>query len=339
MKNRLISVILIALCLISVVIGFNNKNLNYKSTKTEKSQKFMNIFSEGDKIALISIEGPIQSDASESFIGNKHSAESARIALKRALKDKSVKAVLLRINSPGGTVGMSQEIYSNILKLREKKPVVVSMGDIAASGGYYIASAGDRIVAYPGTLTGSIGVILNTYNANELLTKKLGIQPQIIKSGKYKDIASPYRALEQDEKQLLQSIINSTYKQFVSAIVSARINRNDSYNESKKKLTYDNIKKYADGRIFNGEQAYNLGFVDKLGTLNDAQSVANNMAKEKFGIKKQLPLVPYNVPSGFGELFFGAEVSSLKKLFKVNVEDKLMPYSMNHPNKPILIWE
>lgn len=341
MKNDKIVIVIIALCLFSIIAGLYGKNQNDQKTQLIKDENGIKLFSDRAKIALINIDGPIQFENGDTPFAPKSSAESARISLQKALKDNNIKGILLRINSPGGTVGMSQEVYADVLKARQQKPVVVSMGDMAASGGYYIASAADRIYAYPGTLTGSIGVILSTYDAGEFLTKKLGIKPQTIKSGKFKDIASPYRTMTKEERQLLQNMTDSTHQQFISAIIDARSKRNDNYKEKKEVLKSDILRKYADGRIFNGEQAIKIGLVDNLGTLDDAYKAISNMAKEKFNISTstEIPLVPYNTQSGLSELLYGTK-SQIEKLgIKNDLNSKLMPYSIQHPNQPLLIWE
>jgi len=215
--------------------------------------------------------------------------------------------------------------------------VVVSMTDVAASGGYYISSAADRIYADPGTLTGSIGVIFSFFNAQELLNQKLGIKSTVIKSGKFKDIASPYRTMSPDEKVLLQNIINSTYEQFINAIIQGRINRKDNYVIEKTILTEQNLRKYADGRIFTGEQAKKLGFVDQLGGIYEAGEAVKLMAQNKFGLKSSdIQIVQYNLPSGLGELLFGVSESVFNKKDSIS---SYMPLSSKYPRQPLFVWE
>lgn len=341
MKTKIISITIILLCFISIIVGIMNNNSIKKSTAKNPSNKNVSVLLKkfstgGNKIALISLQGPISADTSNSILGDMNSAESALKALEKAVNDKSVKGVLLRINSPGGTVAMSQELYSAVLRIRTAKPVVVSMGDVAASGGYYAASAADRIFADPGTLTGSIGVIMGTLNIQELLTQKLGIEPVIIKSGKFKDTGSMYRKMTAEEKTLMQNLINSAYDQFLNAIINGRINRKDSYEAGKTILTEQNLKKYADGRVLTGEQAYKTGFVDKLGGLYEAKVVVRKMAKEKFpSISTGIPVVTYNKPTGLNELFFGMAESVLPYR---NIESNL-PLSIKYPRQPLFILE
>jgi protease-4 len=172
--------------------------------------------------------------------------------------EPKVKGVLVRIESPGGTVGASQEIYAELKKFRAGgKKVVVSMGNVAASGGFYIACASDTIMADPGTITGSIGVRSEFLSTQELL-KKIGVKFNVIKSGKYKDMGSMSRDMTKDEEELLQSVINDLYGQFVEAVASSR------------RLPIDKVKEIADGRILTGQQARALGLVDCIGNYRDA---------------------------------------------------------------------
>jgi protease-4 len=179
----------------------------------------------------------------------------------------SIKAVVVRIDSPGGGVAASQEIYHAILELRAEKPVVASFGGVAASGGYYIASACDAIVANPGSLTGSIGVIMEMGNVQELL-QKIGVQAEVLKAGTYKDMGSPVRPLTDEERAILQQMIDSVHTQFITAVASGR------------KMDEAKVRALADGRIYSGEQAHALGLVDSLGGLRDAIA----MAAERGGI-------------------------------------------------------
>ena len=172
--------------------------------------------------------------------------------------NRSVKGIVLRIESPGGGVAAAQEICNEIKRVRESgKPVFASMGSIAASGGYYIAIPCDRIYANPGTITGSIGVIMEMPNVEELL-KKVGVYFMVIKSKEHKDIGSPYREMTEEEKKLLKDVIDNVYNQFVDAIVLGRnLNRKD-------------VLQIADGRVLTGEQAKELGLIDDIGDLHDA---------------------------------------------------------------------
>ena len=175
--------------------------------------------------------------------------------VKKFRQDKRIRGIILRIDSPGGAVGPSQEIYDEVLKTRESgKTIYASMGALAASGGYYIASAAEKIFANPGTLTGSIGVIMAFSNAKGLM-EKIGLQPEIVKAGEYKDIGSPARAMTQKERNLLQSVVTDVHQQFIEAVASGR------------DISVAEVTKIADGRILTGRQAYSLNLVDQIGGL------------------------------------------------------------------------
>lgn len=179
-------------------------------------------------------------------------------------KDDKVKAVVVRIDSPGGVVGPSQEIHAEIKKLAARKKVVVSMGSVAASGGYYIAAAASRILANPGTITGSIGVLMKFANMEGLMGK-IGMKALTLKTGKYKDVGSPARPMSAQDKAMLQGVIDNAHSQFVRAVAEGR------------KLPEADVGRIADGRIFTGEQALALKLVDKLGTLQDAVEEAGKL--------------------------------------------------------------
>jgi len=206
----------------------------------------------GDKIAIVEVKGVI--------------AQSSGIIeeLERYLEDKEVKAIILRIDSPGGGVGPAQEIYREVMKIKPKKKVVTSMGSVAASGGYYIASASDLIVANPGTITGSIGVIMQFSNFEELL-KKIGIKGVVLKSGEHKDIGSPFREMTPEEKKIMQEVLDNVHQQFIQAVAEGR------------KLDRAKVVEIADGRILTGEQAKNLGLVDQMGNLQDTIEITAKM--------------------------------------------------------------
>ncbi|MEG4571278.1 signal peptide peptidase SppA [Microcoleus sp. N3A4] len=183
----------------------------------------------------------------------------------KTVEERKFPALLLRIDSPGGTVGDSQEIYSALKRLREKVKIVASFGNISASGGVYIGMGAEHIVANPGTITGSIGVIIRGNNLERLL-EKVGVSFQVIKSGPYKDILAFDRELTDPEQQILQDLIDTSYQQFVETVAEAR------------KLAVENVKTFADGRVFTGQQALELGLVDRLGTEEDARRLAAELA-------------------------------------------------------------
>jgi len=183
----------------------------------------------------------------------------------KTVEEKKFPALLLRIDSPGGTVGDSQEIYSALMRLREKVKIVASFGNISASGGVYIGVGAHHIMANPGTITGSIGVILRGNNLERLL-EKIGVSFKVIKSGPYKDILAFDRELTEPEKNILQELIDTSYHQFVQTVAEGR------------KLAVETVRSFADGRIFTGQQALELGVVDRLGTEEDARRWAAELA-------------------------------------------------------------
>jgi protease IV len=211
-------------------------------------------FVRGEKVAVLPIIGLITD------------SEATIEQLKKFAKDDSVKAIVVRLNTPGGGVGPSQEIYEEVRKIRGKKVIVASMGALAASGGYYIACGADKIFANPGTITGSIGVLMQFVNVKDLI-EKIGVKGFVIKSGSFKDTGSPVREMSPEERKLLQNVIDNVHSQFVNAVVEGR------------KLPREDVLAIADGRILSGEQAKELGLVDVLGNQEDAVAEAGKMAK------------------------------------------------------------
>lgn len=251
----------------------------------------------GEKIAIINIKGVI--------VDSKSTVREIR----KYADNPSVKAVIVRIDSPGGGVVASQEIYEELKWLKEKKQkkVVASMGTVAASGGYYVACASDWIVANPGTLTGSIGVIMEFANL-EGLFKKIGVEGVVIKSGKHKDIGSPFRSITKDEKELLQAIIDDVYAQFISAVADGR------------KMKPEAVKELADGRIFTGRQAKELKLVDELGTMQDAINITARLA----GIKGEPGIIEKRMDFSIFDLlkeeFWGDIGERLRKGNYINLQ-------------------
>ncbi len=194
--------------------------------------------------------------------------------LKRFREDPSIHAIVLRVDSPGGSVGPAQEIYREIIKTKKIKKIVTSMGTLAASGGYYVAAATDKIMASPGTLTGSIGVIMGYANIEKLL-EKIGLVPIVVKSGQYKDVGSPTRAMRSDEKQMLQDLSDAIHHQFIKDVADGR------------GLSVEKVRQVADGRIVTGEAAREAGLVDRLGNLEDAVQWAGELA----GLKEEVQAV------------------------------------------------
>ncbi len=228
----------------------------------------------GQKLALVEVNG---------IIGD--SKEIVR-QLSKYRKDKSVRGIILRINSPGGAVAPSQEIYDEVVKIREsEKLIYASMGNTAASGGYYIASPAHRIFANPGTLTGSIGVIMAFSNIEELMGK-IGLRPEIIKAGEMKDAGSPVRPMSPKERKLLQGVVDDVHQQFIEAVAKGR------------NMDIQDVQKVADGRIFTGRQAYHLNLVDELGSLQDTI----DQLAEKVGIPGEPKIIQEKEPVSFLDL-------------------------------------
>ncbi|MGH7274169.1 MAG: signal peptide peptidase SppA [Nitrospiria bacterium] len=241
-----------------------------------------------ERIALVRIEGIIL-DSKETLEEITHYNENP-----------SIKAIVLRIDSPGGAVVPSQEIYEEVKRIRaeSKKKVVVSMGTVAASGGYYIASASDRIVANPGTLTGSIGVIMELANFAGLL-EKIGVESTVVKSGRHKDIGSPFRRMGAEEREILQNVLDDVHNQFIEAVSEAR------------GLEIGRVRGLADGRIFTGRQAMELGLVDDLGGLQDTI----RMTAEMVGIKGKPRIVETRKRFSILELLRNRWLGSLAQSF------------------------
>lgn len=234
------------------------------------------IFSSGSgKIGVVELKGVITSP------------EKAIKELTAFRKNHNIAAIVLRIDSPGGAVGASQEIFEEVKRTRQTKSVVASMGSVAASGGYYAALGANKIMASRGTLTGSIGVIVKFANLSEIF-KKIGYKPEVVKSGEMKDIGASNRSMTDEEKKLIQDIIDNVHGQFVQAV---------SENRS---LSIEKAQKLADGRIYSGEQALEAGLIDQFGNFNDAVMLAAKLA----GLKEELPDLIYPAEKNFSLLRF-----------------------------------
>ena len=215
----------------------------------------------GAKVAVVEVAGVIGVGADRGL-----DTESIIRTLGEYRDDPAVRAVVLRIDSPGGVVAPTQEIFTAVRRLREaKKPVVASLGSVAASGGYYVAVSADRIFASPGTLTGSIGVVMQLANVEGLL-KKVGVEYVVVKAGAYKDVGNFARAMTPEERRILQSLLDDVYDQFISAVAEGR------------GLEPAAVRAFAEGRIYSGRQAHGLKMVDDLGGLEDAIEAAAKMA-------------------------------------------------------------
>jgi protease-4 len=274
--NRIIALVLVVVCFVSATFGIQRRQM-------DEAINFKKVL-DRDRLELVSIDGVI-TGARASASG----AMAVRDRLRELIEEDSVKGVLLSINSPGGTVGASKELYAAVKDLSEKKPVVVSMLDQATSGGYYTASSATKIYANAGTLTGSIGVILSGFNAKELLNK-VGIQSQTIKTGPYKDIFSSFRDLSDAERQLLQDLLQNTYQEFITDVAQGR------------KLDLEVVRKLADGRIYTGRQAKENKLVDVIGTLDEAVADLRTLARKKFNLPETKELPIRKSPASFERL-------------------------------------
>jgi len=230
-------------------------------------------------IAVLIVDGVITEGEESSGFGGGSGATARSLikSIKEIRNDDAVKAVLIRINSPGGSAAASQAIFDELIKLKKEKGVkiVASMGDMAASGGYFIAAAADKIVANPATLTGSIGVIMHLANYQGLMDK-VGVKSVTIKAGRLKDIASPDRPMTAEEKALLQSIVDDTYDQFLTAVAQGR------------KMTMAQVKPLAEGKIYTGRQALKVKLVDQLGNGEDAKDTLKKLAGLDAGAKAEV---------------------------------------------------
>jgi protease-4 len=271
---------LLFLLIIIFIVGIISFILTYQDNKE------LMIPSKG-KIGLIKIEGTIME--SEETIKN----------LKSLAERDSVKAIVIRVDSPGGGVAPSQEIYEEIKRIREKKKVLISMGSIAASGGYYISCAADKIVANDGTLTGSIGVIMEIPNIEELMNK-IGIKTEVIKSGRHKDIASTFRSLSEEEKEILQKVLDDVHEQFISAVREGR------------DIPESRLQELTDGRIFTGQMAKEAGLVDELGGLEYTISLAAQMV----GIEGKPEVVTIKKKKGIFDFLESLEPENLIMRFQ-----------------------
>jgi protease IV len=215
----------------------------------------------GAKVAVVEVEGLIGAGADRGL-----DTDGVIRTLGEYRDDPAIRAVVLRINSPGGVVAPTQEIFTAVRRLREaKKPVVASLGSVAASGGYYVAVAADRIYASPGTLTGSIGVVMQLANVEGLL-KKVGVEYVVVKAGAYKDVGNFARPMTPEERRILQALLDDVYDQFIAAVADGR------------GLETKDVRGFAEGRIYSGRQAQGLKMVDDLGGLEDAIEAAAKMA-------------------------------------------------------------
>lgn len=273
-----------------------------------------------DKIAIISIKGILTSESGEGlFIEKPSIVDTVKQHLDQATHDSHVKAILLEIDSPGGGITASDVIYNQIMKFKAdtKKNVVVYMQDIAASGGYYISSSADAIVAHPTTITGSIGVIMPLINVADLINR-YGVRDNSIVSGEMKDIGSPLKQMTPEETAILKDIIHEMYMQFVTVVSTGR------------RMDIETVKKIADGRIYTGKQAVEKGLVDELGYIEDAI----RLTKKLSGLT-EATIVRYEQPFGFAEIFGLLS----RRLFQTNTIKLDIPQFHEHDDmRPMYLW-
>jgi protease-4 len=260
------------------------------------------------KIAMIDLEGIIINDEKFRLLGEGENPVSLFVEkLDKAAKDRSVKAIVLRINSPGGGVTASDLMYSELLSFKRrtegKRPVVAVLLDVAASGGYYVACGADEIVAHPTTVTGSIGVIMQLFSLSGTMGK-IGAEAIAIKSGPMKDAGSPFRKLREEEREIFQNLVDQFYERFVAVVAKGRPN-----------MTEARIREIADGRVYSAQQALELGFVDRIGTLRDALA----SVKEKIGAER-VRVVIYHRPLGWKPNIYAQNPAGAPQVNMVNIE-------------------
>lgn len=251
-------------------------------SQPEKSE----FFGQREGVGIISLQGMIVSP------------EETLNDLVRFRENNKVKAIVLRVDSPGGTVGASQEIFEEVKRTNKEKPIVASFGSVAASGGFYAALGAEKIIANPGTITGSVGVIIKFANLEDLFAK-IGYRSEVIKSGKLKDLGSPSRALTVEERDVLQALIDNVHDQFIHAVAESRL------------LPLEKVRAMADGRIFSGEQAKEAGLIDAHGNFNDAILLAAELGNIETGSKMPRLIYPKRDKFQFLELLNSDGTDSL----------------------------
>ncbi|OEH91817.1 signal peptide peptidase SppA [Bacillus solimangrovi] len=291
----------------------------FTSEETNFSEKIIKNGTNLGKIVVLDVNGAIvdSGDVESMFTSPQYNHRQFLKMIEKAGEDDSVKGVILRVNSPGGGVAESAEIHHKLTTFKEEhnKPLYVSMGSIAASGGYYIATPADKIFASAETLTGSLGVIMQGMNYSEL-AEKLGVEIQTVKSGQYKDLLSPYREMSEQEREILQSMVNNSYQGFVNVIAEGR------------DLTKQEVREIADGRIYDGRQALELNLIDQYGYFDDVVDAMKN--DEELGDVK---VVQYTDDFSFGSLFS----VSANKIIRQNTDLELLQL-FTQPNAPRLMY-
>lgn len=310
-RDKVFAILIFSISVVGIILSFVDLESTTTNTPVDtEATNSLNIIHKksGNKILSLYLNGMIIESPSHSIWGE--SGTDANFLLKQLLlaeKNKSIKGILIRINSPGGTVSMSQEVYNSLMRLRKQEKIVVSsMGDVAASGGYYIASASDLIYANPGTLTGSIGVISQNLNFSRLLNKH-GITDNTVTAGKYKDLGSSTRPTKASDKRILQALINDTYHQFLKDVYNGR--KSSTSSPKNKIFTQAYINQKAEGLIYTGNQAVKAGLVDYIGDQQAAEKKLQELIKEKYKNTEDLPLTKQlsktlSIPSIFGSDIF-----------------------------------
>ncbi len=284
-----------------VAIGFSVLIFSFFSESSERTEVVTT--GSGDKLAVVELNGVITS--SEDIVRQ----------FKKYRQNRSIKGIVLRVDSPGGGAVASQEMYEEVKKTRDSgKPVVVSMGALAASGGYYVSCGASKVVANPGTLTGSIGVISEFLQLHGAMDK-LGVSIKTIKSGKLKDAGSSSRAMTIEDEKYFQRLMDDVHKQFIGVV------------ELERKLSHEDAIRLADGRVFTGKQALKLGLVDTLGTFEDAI----NICAQVCGIGGEPALVRERKRQTVWESIFGSVVESLTGLTRETFDRPMLSYRFAGP--------
>lgn len=311
--------------IVSISMSFfesvNGAQSDLTSLTDESQEKTLENGSLSSKIAVLEVSGTIQDNGdSSSLLGSDgYNHRTFLKNLERAKEDKTVKGIVLKVNSPGGGVYESAEIHKKLeeIKKETKKPIYVSMGSMAASGGYYISTAADKIFTTPETLTGSLGVIMESVNYSKL-ADKLGISFETIKSGAHKDIMSPSREMTKEEKNIMQTMVDNSYEGFIDVISEGR------------GMSKAEVKKIADGRVYDGRQAKKLNLVDELGFYDDTISAMKKDHKDL----KNASVISYEESFGLGSLFsMGAN-----KMFKSEIDFLNMREILSQSGSPRMMY-
>ena len=275
-----------------------------------------------DKVAVISLSGSITAGGSSLLSGSAITPDLVRYYLTKAESDRKVKAIVLRIDSPGGEIEPCQEILLEIGRAKETRKIVVSMGAMAASGGYYISTPADKIVALSTTQTGSIGVISSAINVEGLL-EKLGIQIEIFKGGKYKDMYWGLRELTPEEEAIMQGMVDEFYEQFIDVVVAGR------------GLNRDDVRSLATGQLYTGAEAKELGLVDELGDLDTAIDLAKQLAGIQTAVVKY-----YEAPSLTLWSFLGLADAVRTRISGLSAEDTILLEILSHDYpQPLFLYQ